>query len=117
MSVWWQCCSAVKAGNHGDEAAKSAKSDHRGDERRRDIGVVPGWCGKVVKDGSSWRRGDGTSGWCASGGEMDDFRPEVAYSGIGGSGYGATVVGEVSGARKGSGFMPGGTSSGRRVQN
>ena len=43
---------------------------------------------------------------------MDDFRPEVAYSGIGGSGYGATVVGEVSGARKGSGFMPGGTSLG-----
>jgi len=27
---------------------------------------------------------------------MDDFRPEVAYSGIGGSGYGATVVGEAS---------------------
>ena len=43
---------------------------------------------------------------------MDDFRPEAAYSGIGGSKYGATVVGEVSGARKGSGFMPGGTSLG-----
>ena len=27
---------------------------------------------------------------------MDDFRPEVAYSGIGGSGFGATVVGEAS---------------------
>ena len=27
---------------------------------------------------------------------MDDFRPEVAYSGIGGSGFGATVVEEAS---------------------
>ena len=32
----------------------------------------------------------------ASGGEMSDLRSGAAYSGIGGSGYGATVVGEVS---------------------
>ena len=49
---------------------------------------------------------------------MDDFRPEVAYSGIGGSGYGATVVGEVSGARRlRERFHAGGNISRRRVQN
>ena len=43
---------------------------------------------------------------------MDDFRPEAVRFGGEGSDFGATVVGEASGARKGGGFMPGGTSLG-----
>ena len=48
----------------------------------------------------------------ASGGEMDDFRPEEVRFGRGGSEFGATVVGEASGAREESDFVPGGTSLG-----
>ena len=43
---------------------------------------------------------------------MDDFRPKGVRSGIGGSEFGATVVGEASGAREESDFVPGGTSLG-----
>ena len=43
---------------------------------------------------------------------MDDSRPKGVRSGSGGPGFGATEAGGASGARKGSGFMPGGTSLG-----
>ena len=43
---------------------------------------------------------------CASGGEMDDFRPEVAYSGSGESGFGATVVEEASESNQGERLPP-----------
>ena len=71
--------------------------------------------GDLVPGGTSLGGGSGIGPLavkCASGGEMDDFRPKGAYSGIGGSGDGAKEAGGASGARKGSGFMPGGTSLG-----
>ena len=71
--------------------------------------------GDLVPGGTSLGGGSGIGALavkCASGGEMDDSRPKGAYSGIGGSGDGAKEAGGASRARKGSGFMPRGTSLG-----
>ena len=53
--------------------------------------------GDLVPGGTSLGGGSGIGALavkCASGGEMDDSRPKVAYSGIGGSGDGAKEAGE-----------------------
>ena len=58
--------------------------------------------GDLVPGGTSLGGGSGIGTLAvegASGGEMDDFRPEEVRFGRGGSEFGATVVGEASGAR------------------